>query len=170
MSQHHFYPSGRQIGLWLGIGALVGTTSTIAPSFTQAATNPELTGTWTLVEWSDGASNIQRPLPSAPVTAVFSGAQVSGSTGCNRYTGSYQVLNQQVLSVSPLASTKRACLPPVMKQESAYLTALQLARAYSFTPSGQLKIAFQSQAGNGVMVFQQEPSPQKPMKPVRALS
>jgi heat shock protein HslJ len=57
---------------------------------------------------------------------VFEGRdapRVSGSTGCNRFTGSY-ARGQSRLSFGPIASTKMAC-PDDMAQEQAFLQALQ---------------------------------------------
>lgn len=57
---------------------------------------------------------------------VFEGRgapRVSGSTGCNRFTGSY-ARGRASLSFGPIASTKMAC-PDGMAQEQAFMQALQ---------------------------------------------
>jgi heat shock protein HslJ len=57
---------------------------------------------------------------------------VSGSAGCNRYTGTYQAENQ-TLKVSQLATTMMMCASPegAMEQETKYVAALQKAATYS---------------------------------------
>lgn len=51
--------------------------------------------------------------------------RVSGSAGCNRFTGSYEV-EGETLSFGPAASTRRMCARPerIMEQEAAFLAAL----------------------------------------------
>ena len=49
---------------------------------------------------------------------------VSGSSGCNTFTGSY-TLDGINVTIGPLASTMMACEQPVMDQEAAFLKALQ---------------------------------------------
>ncbi len=48
---------------------------------------------------------------------------VSGSSGCNTYSGTYTV-DGDALSFGPLAGTKMACAEDVMAQETAFLTSL----------------------------------------------
>ena len=56
---------------------------------------------------------------------VFSAeGRMSGSTGCNRFTGTYQ-LNGKSLKFSPLAMTKMACPPPLDAQERAFIQAMK---------------------------------------------
>jgi heat shock protein HslJ len=59
--------------------------------------------------------------------------QAGGSTGCNRFFGSYE-LSGQSLRIGPLASTRRACLEPELnRQETAYLRALGDTRTWRIT-------------------------------------
>jgi heat shock protein HslJ len=66
-------------------------------------------------------------LPGTEITAFFDGyGGVSGSAGCNRYTGSYSgTLNN--LAIGTPATTKMNCPSPpgIMSQESLYLISLQ---------------------------------------------
>ena len=57
-------------------------------------------------------------------TANFADARVSGSTGCNRYSGSYTITDDGALSISEVVSTMMACLPEADAVERAMLTAL----------------------------------------------
>lgn len=66
------------------------------------------------------------PADVAPVTLMFEryGGVVSGSAGCNRYSGTYE-LSGTSLEVAPeLAVTRMACPEPVMEVESSYLAFL----------------------------------------------
>ena len=53
--------------------------------------------------------------------------RVTGSGGCNRFSGSYQS-DQRSLRFGPLASTRMACLD--MDTETAFLRALERTRHY----------------------------------------
>ena len=67
-----------------------------------------------------------------PLTVRFSReGRISGFSGCNTYTGLYDV-RDDTLSVGPLASTRRACLSPALQtQERTYLQDLQAVRSFS---------------------------------------
>jgi uncharacterized protein (TIGR03382 family) len=55
---------------------------------------------------------------------------VSGSGGCNNFTGAYQWSGKS-LKMGPLASTRRACMDDASgKQEYAYLQALDATRTW----------------------------------------
>jgi heat shock protein HslJ len=68
------------------------------------------------------------------ITAKFVDGKVSGSAGCNRYTGAYTVSGKEIQFTSPMASTMMACEQPIMDQETAYFQAL--ATVKSFIVSG----------------------------------
>lgn len=81
----------------------------------------ELTGSWRVVEVSGNpVTNCQ---PNREPHLVFSEGRVSGSTGCNRYTGTYQQ-DGKSLKFSPMAVTKMACPPPLDALERAFLQAM----------------------------------------------
>lgn len=83
-------------------------------------TMSELTGQWH-VESIDQAGVID----SSRVTMTFDGAgQVSGSTGCNRYTALMSETGK-TLQLDQAATTRMACPPALMKQEQRFLQALQ---------------------------------------------
>ena len=91
--------------------------------------------TWRLVSL-DG-----RPvLEGTRVTAVFKeDSRVSGSAGCNGYSGTAAVTGEQ-LAVGALLSTRMYCYPDDrMAQESAYLAALGKATQYRVV-SGRLQL------------------------------
>ncbi|MEQ8207096.1 MAG: META domain-containing protein [Woeseia sp.] len=55
--------------------------------------------------------------------------RASGSTGCNRYFGTLTV-GQTSFEVSGAGSTRMACAPAIMQQETRFLQALQDVRRY----------------------------------------
>jgi heat shock protein HslJ len=52
-----------------------------------------------------------------------SDGRVSGSTGCNRFSGAYSQ-DGDALTIGTLATTRRACLPEVMQREQQFLALL----------------------------------------------
>lgn len=119
-----------------------------APAMAQS---PSLSGNWRLTSMAETA--LPTPMvPSDELTVDFAGDRVSGSGGCNRFTGGYEVKGEQ-LSIRALASTKIACEPEKMSQEARYLTALQDAQRYEIDDQGQLSIFYQNKQGSGVLRF-----------------
>jgi heat shock protein HslJ len=90
----------------------------------------------------------------AAVTARFGQGQVSGSSGCNHYQGSYKVEGTQ-LTVGPLAGTMMACPPPVMEIEDAFRGAFAGGGRFA-VENGRLTLT--ANAGS-VLVFQAQPEP-----------
>jgi len=68
------------------------------------------------------------------VSARFDNGQLTGFASINRYFGSYTVEDGR-LSVGPIAATKMGGPEPLMRQEDAFLRALETASA--FTRSGE---------------------------------
>lgn len=69
------------------------------------------------------------------LTVTFDG-KVSGTTGCNRFTGTAD-LDAGVLQFGPLAVTEMACLDPAaMEREAVYLKALAEVRWFVVAPEG----------------------------------
>lgn len=99
-----------------------------------------LVGTaWTLTTIASGDA-VSSVLNGTEVTAVFTAdGTVSGSAGCNRYSGSYTWSGDQ-LSFSALASTKMACADDVMAQESAFLASMQDVASFAIE-GGQLTVS-----------------------------
>lgn len=72
-----------------------------------------LAGTnWTIT--SVGGSPVQG---SRPATLAFTGDRLSGSSGCNRFSGSYKQTGDRLV-ISPVMATKMACIGPAMDQEN----------------------------------------------------
>ena len=85
-------------------------------------------GDWEATSIQTGDA-LASPLPGTTITATFADdGTLSGSAGCNQYTGSY-TFDGGGIEIGPLAATKKACAAPegVMEQEAAYLAALPAA-------------------------------------------
>jgi heat shock protein HslJ len=71
------------------------------------------------------------PAAGVGISAQFtSDGKVSGSAGCNRYSGTYTVSGNSITFSSPMATTMMMCDEAVMEQENAYLKALAEAKTY----------------------------------------
>lgn len=103
----------------------------IAEAVRQAQKDwPWIAGT----EWELAAIDGEPPLEGARAWIQFKQDEtwVSGSSGCNRITGSYIRRGQDGIRIGPLAATKRFCNQPegIMQQESRMLHLLAEAVAY----------------------------------------
>jgi putative lipoprotein len=93
-------------------------------------------GTW-VAEDIDGKGVID----NAQSTLEFATAgKVSGRGGCNRYGGTVEVKGASII-VGELISTKMACAPALMDQETRFLAALQATRSYRMTEENKLLLS-----------------------------
>lgn len=92
--------------------------------FQRASVQPH--GAWTLTDL-DGAAIVE----GAAITANFDGSTVSGSAGCNSYSGGYEIAARALSVGPPIAVTAKACETSIMDQEQAYLAALTGAQRFS---------------------------------------
>ncbi|BCL76176.1 hypothetical protein JHS3_19120 [Jeongeupia sp. HS-3] len=65
--------------------------------------------------------------------------RISGSAGCNRYSGQY-TLNGDALTIGKVATTRMACAPAAMKQETAFLKLLNQVQRYAIAADGTLTL------------------------------
>jgi len=112
------------VGCGTGGGTEIAS-ETVAPRETAPAATDripdrtELTGAW-LLEYLQGRG----VMDMVQTTLVFDDeGRVSGSGGCNRFTGSYAFTDGE-LSIGPLAGTKMMCPEAVMDQEDRFHKAL----------------------------------------------
>jgi putative lipoprotein len=86
---------------------------------------------WTLVTYGP-VDNLTAVLPDTPATAVFgSDGEISGTTGCNSYFGSYTLAGDS-FTTGVLGMTEMACMAGgIMEQESAFINALSAAQTIS---------------------------------------
>jgi heat shock protein HslJ len=105
----------------------------------------QLTGSaWTLVSFETDTGVIPS-LTEAPATLTFSPDveqtnRLSGSSGCNRYFGTYTLTSDR-LQISQLGSTRMMCSPDRMDQETRLFQALSTAERCELS-KGQLLIIY----------------------------
>ena len=113
----------------------------------SANRNP-LDGTeWKLAGWSLNSLNPA----DFTITAKFTKADISGSSGVNTYSGPYKLGSGGTFSVGPTASTLMAGPEPAMRAEGAYLTMLGQASSYKVVDS---KLIFYDKGGNESLIFE----------------
>ena len=77
--------------------------------------------------------------PAETALRVDPSGRISGSTGCNTFTGSATISTYN-MKMSPLATTRRARDPELMAQEQRFLNALGAVRKFSIDGEGQLHL------------------------------
>ncbi len=101
--------------------------------------------TWTLVTLAGDA-----PPAGVEATLLFDGSSVSGSSGCNQYSGE-ATFDEDVVAISEgLAGTMMACEPEVSEFEAAYLA--MLAEAQLFYVEGDT-LTFTTDGGDALAEF-----------------
>ena len=108
-----------QLQLLAGDGALL---ASLAPQPQGPA------GTaWRVTGYNSGKQAVTSVLGGTALTMAFSAdGKVSGSAGCNNYTGTY-ASNGSTLAFGPAATTRKMCAEParIMEQEQQFLKALE---------------------------------------------
>lgn len=98
-------------------------------SVTPDAQSQEIANTeWTVTRYNAGTKAVVDVLAETHLSIRFSAdAKVSGSAGCNDYTGSYSSSGQS-FTIGETAATRKVCAQPegVMKQERLFLKALSM--------------------------------------------
>jgi heat shock protein HslJ len=115
-----------------------------------AAQGGQLEGvTWRLSTYVSDGKSVTVPA-AVGATATFANGRVSGSNGCNSYSGPYTA-SGSTLKVGPLASTMMACGPAQSAIESAFMTAFQDAGSYTAT---DVQLTIYDTSGAQVLVFE----------------
>lgn len=117
-----------------------------------------LTGTeWRLVSFGPAGSETD-VVAGTTVTLNFAeDGRASGSTGCNSYSGTYQVRGDN-LSFGRLASTRRACLDQnANQQEQRFLSALESANRFRLSAN---RLTILSDRGRSVLNFVNTSAPE----------
>jgi len=74
-----------------------------------------------------------------PLTLRLQGKQATGSAGCNSFSASYKIKAERI-EFGPLTSTRMACEPALMEQETRFLAILAAARSYTRYGNGSLSL------------------------------
>ena len=81
---------------------------------------------------SFGPVGAEQPvLEGTTITAVFGETEVTGSAGCNTYSGAMTAVSD-FFTVGPIITTRMACEEATMQQEQAYLAALESLTGYQW--------------------------------------
>ena len=72
-----------------------------------------------------------------PTSLQFDGTRLSGSAGCNRFSGTYAV-DGRTMSAGPLMATEMACPGAGMTQEKAFFALMRSPVSLSFPTDGTL--------------------------------
>ena len=92
----------------------------------------------TAQEWRAEDINAAGIIDMSHATLNFKAdGSVSGDASCNRYTGSY-TQDEDTLTFTPLATTRKACPPALMDQEQKFLAVLAQPVTMSFDSTGAL--------------------------------
>lgn len=92
----------------------------------------------------------RRPvLPDAPITLMFgSDGKVTGRSGCNQFSGNYQLTGTTLKVFPQLIGTRMACATQIMEQEQRFQRLLVESRTVEVTQRGDLILT----AGNNVQI------------------
>ena len=121
--------------------ALIAVTSVAGCSLMQpnSTSTPKVDligGTW-VAEDIDGAGVVD----NAQSTLEFGNdGRVSGRGGCNRFGGTIELKGAQMI-MGELISTKMACAPALMDQETKFIAALQATRTYRMDEDNKLVLS-----------------------------
>lgn len=73
-------------------------------------------------EWALSELDGSAPVADTAASITFTTEGVSGSTGCNTFSGSYTADTDGSMTIGPgLATTRKACVDDVMTQEFRFL-------------------------------------------------
>jgi len=79
--------------------------------------------------WLAWDINGQGPGYKTYATLVFNQGRISGSSGCNRFSGTVAVKADE-WHASDIALTRQECAPELMKEEASFIEALESARSH----------------------------------------
>jgi heat shock protein HslJ len=77
---------------------------------------------------------------NSAVTLRLDDGRVSGSAGCNQFSGTYRMMNKDGIDLGALSTTRMACAPELMEQERRVLAILDAVEGYSFYSDGGLSL------------------------------
>ncbi len=103
----------------------------------DTSSSPPLVGTnWIVTGYNNGQEAVASPIVGTEITAFFGpGNNLTGSSGCNTYSGGYEFGPDQTVTIRNLSqptTNLQTCTEPagIMEQEQAYLAALSNATTY----------------------------------------
>jgi len=89
---------------------------------------------WKATGINNGKNAVESTNLTGSVTATFdTKGAISGSSGCNTYSGQYAVSGSNSMTITGVAATRKACADDVMAVETAYLAALGKVATYTLS-------------------------------------
>lgn len=116
----------------------------------------DLDGTsWRLVELGEN----EPVADDVEITIAFTGDQISGSGGCNNYTGSFTLSddNPFLITFGPIAATRMLCPDPAGSAETAYVNALDATTIWGYN-FGDLVLSYGSGEERDRLRFTAQPT------------
>jgi heat shock protein HslJ len=113
------------------LAAIILLGSVLALNACQTLNSPLEDYNWTLTFWSRAGEKITL-VPDTQITAYFSGKDntVSGSSGCNQYSGTYKVDGLTLTINKDISITEMFCSDEKNGQEGRFLNALKAATSF----------------------------------------
>jgi heat shock protein HslJ len=139
----------------VAITALISITPLAAQPMEQSSTpSPDrLENTrWQVTYWGENGARIAI-VPQSTITANFSNQKIGGSTGCNLYSGKYQLQGEKFSIEQSIITTKRACTKELGEQESRVLKALASADKLKINRQGRLVLSYKSTIASGMITM-----------------
>jgi heat shock protein HslJ len=89
---------------------------------------------WTATGVNNGTGGVQTTELTATISAAFAAdGALSGFAGCNQYNATYETSGADGLTITNLATTRKACVEEAMTLESQYTAALAKVTTYSLS-------------------------------------
>ena len=89
---------------------------------------------WTATGVNNGSGAVESTTLTSAISAAFApGGAISGSAGCNQYNGTYATSGADGLTITNVATTRKACADDVMTLESQFTSALEKVTTYSIS-------------------------------------
>ncbi len=109
---------------------------------------------WQAIGINNGRGGVVSTHHTHLATAEFAYGKISGNTGCNQFTASYQIEGKRI-TIGRATTTDVQCTEPpgIMEQEQQYLQALARAHLYTLQPdrlelrdeNGSLQVSYRPQ-------------------------
>jgi heat shock protein HslJ len=88
---------------------------------------------WQATGINNGRGGVESTNTTNLSTALFQNGTITGTSGCNSYTGNYQSDDQKSIKIEPLSTTRKSCPSNLMTQEQQFLTSLENTNRYQIS-------------------------------------
>lgn len=132
--------------------------------FSLPQTSPLSQRSWRLEGYDDGKPTLVAPIEGSEITLELDGeGRLGGKDGCNRYMSGY-TLEDDAMSIGPIATTRMACRGGPEQAEQAQRYAAALTRAARYRLQGQ-ELTLLDEAGRPIARFVAEAAPSQRTTP-----